>query len=97
MHQNVQCLTNKVSLLDKIISDFYLVFVSLTEHWLVKKSLNIISKLCDMNLAASYFRSTSIMGVLPFIPDKDHHRIRQLLISMVYRLSWTASWRALNF
>uniref|UniRef100_A0A1B6LG28 Reverse transcriptase domain-containing protein n=2 Tax=Graphocephala atropunctata TaxID=36148 RepID=A0A1B6LG28_9HEMI len=61
-HQNVQCLTNKNMLIEKVTMDLNLDVLCLSEHWLSSEELNEYSNIGNLSLAYGYCRSTKIHG-----------------------------------
>lgn len=61
-HQNVQSLSNKTGILEKIIVDKKLDVLCITEHWMTNAELEVNSILKHLQLVTGYCRSIRIHG-----------------------------------
>lgn len=71
LHLNVQCITNKIGLLDLLNADKKPTLLALTEHWLNNSQLDIIN-LEGYTLLSHYSRSTYLHGGSAIFIRNDH-------------------------
>ena len=71
IHQNIQCLANKILNLDNVLVDEYNCdFLLLTEHWQNKDQLNAV-KLCNFTLLDCFCRNVQKNGGVAVYKNKQ--------------------------